>query len=49
MKKSEVIAYEDLGAEAVFRLTVEDFPVTTANDAHGGDLFEIGRELFKNR
>jgi len=47
VKEAEIIAYEDLGPEAIFRLTVENFPVITANDAHGGDLFEIGRAWFK--
>jgi len=49
VKEAEVIAYEDLGPEAIFRLRVENFPVTIANDAHGGDLFEIGRGWFKKK
>jgi fumarate hydratase subunit beta len=36
---SEVVAYEDLGAEAVRRLTVKDFPLLVINDAHGGELY----------
>jgi fumarate hydratase subunit beta len=36
--KSDVIAYDDLGAEAVMRLEVVDFPATVINDIHGGDL-----------
>lgn len=36
---SEVIAYEDLGAEAVRRLTVKDLPLLVINDAHGGELY----------
>jgi fumarate hydratase subunit beta len=39
IKKSEVIAYADLGAEAVHRLEVEDFPAVVLCDAHGGDLY----------
>ncbi len=39
IKSAEVIAYEDLGAEAVRRLTVEDFPLLVINDAHGGELY----------
>jgi fumarate hydratase subunit beta len=39
VKKAEVIAYPELGAEAVMRLEVEDFPVIVANDMHGHDLF----------
>ncbi|MEM1953298.1 MAG: Fe-S-containing hydro-lyase [Candidatus Caldarchaeum sp.] len=42
IKKAEVVAYEDLGPEAVYELTVEDFPVIVANDVYGGDLFEEG-------
>ena len=40
IKKSEVIAYEDLGTEAVRRLEVEDFPVIVVMDADGNDLYE---------
>jgi fumarate hydratase subunit beta len=39
---AEVIAYEDLGAEAVRRLTIEDFPALVVNDLHGGDLYDDG-------
>jgi fumarate hydratase subunit beta len=39
VKKAEVVAYPELGAEAVMRLEVEDFPVIVANDMHGHDLF----------
>ena len=39
---SEVIAYEDLGAEAVHRLEVRDFPALVVNDLHGGDLYRDG-------
>lgn len=41
-KRSEVVAYEDLGPEALFRFEVEDFPVIVVNDIYGGDLFEEG-------
>ncbi len=37
---STLIAFEDLGAEAIYRLSVEDFPVIVVNDIHGGDLYE---------
>ena len=40
--KSEVIAYPELGAEAIHRLEVRDFPVTVINDPHGNDLYEEG-------
>jgi fumarate hydratase subunit beta len=39
---AEVIAYEDLGAEAVHRLEVRDFPALVVNDLHGGDLYRDG-------
>jgi len=42
VKEAEVIAYEDLGPEAVRRLVVEKMPLFVINDVHGGDLFEIG-------
>ena len=42
IKKSEVIAYADLGAEAIRRLEVEDFPVTVVIDSEGNNLYEIG-------
>jgi fumarate hydratase subunit beta len=47
IKKAEVIAYEDLGAEAILRLEVEDFPAIVANDIYGGDLFEQEKEKYK--
>jgi fumarate hydratase subunit beta len=40
IKKSEVVAYEDLGTEAIRRLEVEDFPVIVVMDAEGNDLYE---------
>jgi fumarate hydratase subunit beta len=40
VRKAEVVAYPELGAEAIMRIEVEDFPVIVANDMHGGDLFE---------
>jgi len=40
VKAAEVIAYPDLGPEAVRRLVVEEFPAVVVNDAHGGDLYE---------
>lgn len=41
-RRSEVVAYEDLGPEALFRFEVENFPVIVVNDIYGGDLFEEG-------
>lgn len=46
IKKSEVVAYEDLGAEALRRLEVEDFPATVVNDIYGGDLYEEGKAKY---
>ena len=47
IKKSELVAYQELGAEAVLRLNVEDFPVTVINDIHGGDLYEEGKAKYQ--
>ena len=47
IKKSEVIAYEELGAEAIRRLEVEDFPVTVVNDIYGGDLYQEGKAKYR--
>jgi len=46
IKEARVIAYEDLGPEAVRKLTVEDFPVVVINDAHGGDLYVEGVKQY---
>ena len=43
---NEVIAWPELGAEAVARLEVVDFPAIVVNDCHGGDLYEEGRKQF---
>jgi fumarate hydratase subunit beta len=45
--KAEVVAYEDLGAEALRRIEVEDLPVTVINDMYGGDLYDEGRAQFR--
>ena len=47
IKQVEVIAYEDLGAEAIRRLYVEDFPVIVANDIYGGDMFEQNKVKYR--
>ena len=49
IKSSEMIAYEDLGTEAIRRLYVEDFPVIVANDIYGGDIFEEGKRKFAHK
>lgn len=47
IKKAEVIAYEDLGAEAIRRLEVENFPAIVINDVHGNDLYEEGQAKYR--
>ncbi|MFC2068894.1 FumA C-terminus/TtdB family hydratase beta subunit [Chloroflexota bacterium] len=47
IKKAEVIAYEDLGAEAILRLEVENFPAIAANDIYGNDIFEQGKSKYQ--
>lgn len=46
IKKSEVIAYEDLDSEAIRKLEVEDFPVTVIIDSKGNNLYETGVENY---
>jgi fumarate hydratase subunit beta len=47
VREADVIAYDDLGAEAVRRLFVEEFPVVVVNDLYGGDLYKEGRERWR--
>ncbi|MBI4269241.1 MAG: Fe-S-containing hydro-lyase [Candidatus Rokubacteria bacterium] len=46
VKKLEVIAYEDLGTEAIRRLEVEGFPAIVLYDCHGGDLYQDGQKAY---
>ena len=46
VKRVEVVAYDDLGTEAIRRLEVEGFPVIVINDCHGGDLYQDGIKQF---
>ncbi|HWP35721.1 MAG TPA: Fe-S-containing hydro-lyase [Thermodesulfobacteriota bacterium] len=46
IKQAEVVAYEDLGTEAIRRLTVEDFPAIVINDIYGGDLYREGMAQY---
>lgn len=46
VKKAEIVAYEDLGAEAIRRLEVEDFPVIVVIDSQGNNLYETGRQAY---
>lgn len=44
--KSEIVAYEDLGAEAIRKLEVEDFPAVVVIDCEGNNLYEIGQKKY---
>ena len=46
VKKSEVVAYEDLGTEAIRRLEVDAFPAIVLYDCHGGDLYQDGQKAY---
>ena len=45
--KSEVIAYDDLGTEAIRRLEVKDFPVIVVVDSKGNNLYETAENMYK--
>ncbi len=47
VKKAEIVAYEDLGPEAIRRLEVEDLPVIVVNDVKGNDLYIEGEKKYK--
>jgi fumarate hydratase subunit beta len=49
VKKMDVIAYEDLGAEAIMRLEVSNFPVVVANDIYGNDLYKEGVAKYERK
>ena len=46
--KSEVVCYEDLGAEAIRRIEVKDFPVVVVIDSKGNNLYEQGQAAYLN-
>jgi fumarate hydratase subunit beta len=46
IKSAEVIAYADLGTEAIRRFVVADFPLIVLNDVYGGDLYEEGQKQY---
>lgn len=46
IEKAEIVAYEDLGAEAIRRLTVKDFPLTVIIDSTGKNLYEDGKRAY---
>ena len=47
IKSAEVIAYPELGPEAIRKIEVENFPVTVVNDTFGNDLYQQGREQYE--
>ncbi|MBW2138861.1 MAG: Fe-S-containing hydro-lyase [Deltaproteobacteria bacterium] len=47
IKEAVVVAYEDLGTEAVRRLLIEDFPAVVINDIYGNDLYKKGKEAYR--
>ena len=47
IKKAEVVAYDDLGTEAIRRLEVEDFPAVVLIDCEGNDLYETGQKEYR--
>ena len=47
IKSSEIIAYEDLGTEAIRKLEIEDFPVVVINDIYGGDVYKDGVSAYR--
>jgi fumarate hydratase subunit beta len=49
IKKARVIAYEELGAEALQELEVEDFPAIVVNDIYGGDAYEDGKKQYARK
>lgn len=46
VKAAQVVAYEDLGTEAIRRLEVEGFPAIVLYDSHGGDLYQDGQKVY---
>ena len=49
IKKAQVIAYEELGAEALQKLEIENFPVIVVNDIYGGDAYEDGKQKYAHK
>lgn len=47
IEKAEVVAYDDLGTEAIRRLEVKDFPAVVLVDADGNDLYEMGQKEYR--
>jgi fumarate hydratase subunit beta len=49
VQEAAIVAFPDLGTEAIYRLVVEDFPVTVVNDSMGGDLYQDGTACYCRR
>jgi len=47
IKEAEVVAFPELGAEAIYKLTVENFPATVVIDSRGYNLYVIGKDKYK--
>jgi fumarate hydratase subunit beta len=47
VREAQVVAFPELGTEAIHRLVVEDFPIMVVNDVAGGDLYEEGRARYQ--
>jgi fumarate hydratase subunit beta len=45
--KARIVAYPDLGPEAIYLIEVKDFPCIVINDIHGGDLYEEGKKKYR--
>ena len=46
---AEIIAFDDLGTEAIRKLQVKDFPAVVINDCHDGDYYESARSAYLNK
>jgi len=49
IRRAEVVAYPELGPEAIQRLEVQDFPAQVINDMYGGDIYEEGRKKYERK
>lgn len=49
IRQAEVVAYPELGPEAIRKLEVEDFPAQVINDMYGGDIYEEGRKRYERK
>ena len=49
IKQAKVIAFEDLGMEAIYEFTVQDMPVTVAVDSDGNNVHQLAPAVWKDR